>query len=579
MEPTSGPGVVAVDHLMNMRISISVIALFLTCLAASPQNVSYYNMQLLSKPSAAADRAFLGIPTNGIPGPAGAAGVAGPAGPAGATGLAGPSGTNGAAGATGAAGPTGPSGTNGTNGSNSGVATNVVSGGNVVSGNGTFTGTVTAVSFTLTNTAFNGSMDPGPDTGSDYWSILNSSTSTTNGGGTNYYVSLTGATNNTGLSTNSPWTLSKGISYLGPDVTVIMMPGSYTGPVTIYNITNGTAGHPATIKSLTKWSARIINSSSYGIATGFDPPVSHLVIDGLCVSNNLGSDGIAIPGHDITVRNCWVSKSGEQGINSSNPRCSNNIIEYNLIENNGVNTNSPGHYHGMYVGSQNNIIRGNVSRNNNMGYGLILYTGYAGDWLNNNQIYNNLFYGNTNNYDVAVWGGNGNDGSNIGTNYFYGNTAINGVLCCYGTAHLTNNIIWTNIFQSPTEPLHTFSFAPATMIAGNNLSSLALVASGTGDVVTNYAGFVNTNSGIYWLKGDSPARGKALASACGPVDFFGNAQTSVADIGAFQYASISGLSAMSVVIFVDNAATNQLYLIIRSGATLVTNRVQLLPYP
>src|ERR1035437_10229510 len=329
MEPTSRPGVMAVDHLMNMRISISVIALFLTCLAASPQNVSYYNMQLLSKPSAAADRAFLGIPTNGIPGPAGAAGVAGPAGPAGATGLAGPSGTNGAAGATGAAGPTGtngaagatgaagptgPSGTNGTNGSNSGVATNVVSGGNVVSGNGTFTGTVTAVSFTLTNTAFNGSMDPGPDTGSDYWSILNSSTSTTNGGGTNYYVSLTGATNNTGLSTNSPWTLSKGISYLGPDVTVIMMPGSYTGPVTIYNITNGTAGHPAIIKSLTKWSARIINSSSYGIATGFDPPVSHLVIDGLCVSNNLGSDGIAIPGHDITVRNCWVSKSGEQGI-------------------------------------------------------------------------------------------------------------------------------------------------------------------------------------------------------------------------------------------------------------------------
>ncbi len=377
-------------------------------------------------------------------------------------------------------------------------------------------------------------------------------TLTVNPTGTTYYVATNGSSGNTGLSTNSPWTLRKGISHLGPDVTVIMMPGAYTGPVTIHNITNGTAGHPATLKSLTKWGAVIANSPTYGIACGFTPYVSYLVIDGLCVSNSLASDGVGMTGNHITVRNCWIVKNYMQGINDSNPNCSNNVIEYNLVENNGtISIGNPSnfHYHGMYVTGPNTIVRGNVVRNNNNGIGIDVYTGYPGVHQDRIFVYNNLVYGHTNLWGMTMWGaiGEGSDyGLFPGTNYIFGNTIVDGLACYFGTVNITNNIILASQLNSTTRdyPIWSSDVRPLEVQADYNCGTNAITPAGTHDIIINVDSstlFANASKGRYWLAESNPARGAAFPTVCGPVDFFGNAQSSVTDVGAFQYkATLAG---------------------------------------
>jgi len=366
-----------------------------------------------------------------------------------------------------------------------------------------------------------------------------SATLTVNPNGTVYYVAPAGSNSNTGLSTNSPWTLAKGISHLGPDVTVIMMPGAYPGPVTIYNVTNGAAGHPATLKSQIKWGAVISNSPTSGIILGFTPYVSYLVIDGLCVSNSLSNDGVALAGDHITLRNCWITGSYLQGVNSSNYGCSNNIIEYNLIENNGTitaGTPSNAHYHGVYLSGPDNIVRGNIVRNNNCGFGIHLYTEYAGVWNNRNYVYNNLTYGHTNASGVTLW--NAVDGgAKPGTNYLFSNTILDGVSIAYGTACATNNIILGSR-GNPNGPMTVSRTRVPVVYTDYNLSSVVLVPAGSNDVVVPQVSFVNPSKGLYWLTSNSPARNAANPSVSPPVDFFGNAQPSVSDIGAFQYNAI-----------------------------------------
>jgi len=47
----------------------------------------------------------------------------------------------------------------------------------------------------------------------------------------------------------------------------------------------------------------------------------------------------------------------------------------------------------------------------------------------------------------------------------------------------------------------------------------------------------NPPAGLFWLLAKSKARGNALPTCSGPVDFFGKSQFSVTDIGAFQYST------------------------------------------
>jgi len=354
---------------------------------------------------------------------------------------------------------------------------------------------------------------------------------TVNGSGPNYYAATNGNTSNSGLTTNSPWPLAYAVTKLSPGATLTVLPGVYPGPLAIYNV-SGTAQNPMLIRSQVKWQAIIANSTDAGISFGFTPYVSNLVLDGFCVSNSV-SDGIGFAAHDCTVRNCWVVGNRNQGINMSNVGCSNNIVEYNLIENNG--TIGSNQRHGIYVGGPNHIVRGNVVRNNNDGYGIQLWTGYAGDWINNIWIYDNLTYGHTNEYGVTMWSANGNDGSLPGTNYLLNNTILDGLELAYGTVGISNNIILPQKYH-PTVPVHIYSSHSPTIHADYNLSTTPIAPAGPNDVVVSTVGFVNPGNGLYWLTANSPARGAASQNLVTPVDFFGNPQSAVTDLGAFQYS-------------------------------------------
>jgi hypothetical protein len=193
----------------------------------------------------------------------------------------------------------------------------------------------------------------------------------------------------------------------------------------------------------------------------------------------------------------------------------------------------------MYISGPNNIVRGNVVRNNNSGYGIHLYTAYAGVSQNNNYIYNNLTYGHTNAYGVTMW--SAVDGGSLpGTNYLFNNTILDGVALSYGTDGITNNIILASP-KNPSLPIAASGTRVPVVYADYNLSRLALVPAGSHDVVVSTVGFVNPGNGLYWLASNSPARGAANRNVVLPVDFFGNPQSSVTDIGAFQYnATLAG---------------------------------------
>jgi hypothetical protein len=355
--------------------------------------------------------------------------------------------------------------------------------------------------------------------------------------GTNYHVATNGSSSNTGLSTDSPWSLAYGITKLGPGITLMLMPGVYTGPVLIYNVT-GSAANPATIRSMYKWQAIIANSPNRGVElyNNIKQP-SYVVLDGLCVSNS-AHVGMKLMDPNCTVRNCWITHNGnnldtgEPGIDTTDTGGGGNVFEYNLIEYNGCAANG-GHGHGIYFSGTNNIVRGNVLRYN-QGFGIHLYTEADGTWNNDNYIYNNLTYGHTNKYGVTLWSANGISGALPGTNYLFGNTILDGVSLSYGGVCVTNNIILPTVINL-TRPIYSGSHPPIFIGADYNLGTNTITPAGAHDVITNFVGLVKQDYGLYWLKSDSLARGHALSTAYGPVDFFGNAQFLVLDIGAFQY--------------------------------------------
>ncbi len=349
-----------------------------------------------------------------------------------------------------------------------------------------------------------------------------------------YYVAPNGSSGNDGQSTNSPWTLDWSIAHAGTSNDIILMDGVYDrsslGQVRIYDVNN------LTFRAQNKWKAVIANSSYRGIEIYNSP---YIVLDGLCVSNSY-DDGIKLMGDHDTVRNCWVVNNGTNGDVGQNGIAANGgtdnymLLEYNLIEWNGAWVGArAGHGHGIYVNGPGQVVRGNVVRYNG-GYGIQFYSSSMPVLQHGCLIYNNLTYGHANHWGMTVYGGDDPDGSSSGTNYVFGNTICDGIDLNYGTVDITNNIILPSP-QSPN-PIHTWGGAYAPTVRSDyNLSSTALTPAGAHDVLSGTANFVNSANGLYWLKATSAARSHALPAVCGANDFFGVAQSSVSDIGAFQY--------------------------------------------
>lgn len=358
---------------------------------------------------------------------------------------------------------------------------------------------------------------------------------------TNYYVSPTGASGNAGTS-GSPWDVDTGLAHMGPDVTINFLPGTYTSRVWFPSSASGSAGHPATIKSTVKWGAVVANINTVGINAPNGYNLSYIVIDGFRV-HGCTYDGVG-PGNHSVVRNCWIHDNQQNGVNSTNVVCHDNLFEDNLIEYNGVDTVSyPTHYHNIYISGVNNICRNNVIRYCHDGADLIVYTGNVGEANTNNQVYNNLVVGGTGathvNYTASFWNatvdGSTNGGS-PGTNYVFDNTFIGSCLAEYGTLYFANNVVVPTTGQSA----FIFSSHPSNFLGDYNAGPQTILGT-SHELITSVSAmsFVNAAHGLYWPGSGSSLRGHANSSGspAPAVDFFGNANPSITDIGFVQYNS------------------------------------------
>jgi hypothetical protein len=355
---------------------------------------------------------------------------------------------------------------------------------------------------------------------------------------TTYYCSPTGLGANNGLTTGTPWNIATGVDALTNGNTIILMDGSYAS--TQVTIREGRAN--ATLKAQNKWAAILPSSSGMGIAMAYPPFCHDLVIDGLCITNST-LEAIGMSGYNNTITNCWLRDSSSVEINCSHPEGSNNIIDHCLVElaGHGVYDGIVGHrWHGIYISGQGSIVRNNVVRCN-AGYGIHYYGGYVPEYQYNSQFYNNLVYGHTNFYGITIWSGQDDgSGGNAGTNWFYGNTILDGMDLSWGSVGITNNIILPSL-TFPTGGIRVSGARPATVYSDYNVGTNSFgTYAGPHDVITTYAGlkFVNPAAGLYWIQSSSAAKNVAIGSVFGSMDFFGNPQASVSSIGAFQYSSI-----------------------------------------
>lgn len=353
---------------------------------------------------------------------------------------------------------------------------------------------------------------------------------------TNYYVSPTGVAGNTGTSA-SPWDLATGINHLGPDIQVNLLPGNYqSNELDIYNgALSGTSGHPAILKSTVKWGAIFANSANGG---GIDiNNVQWLVIDGLVIRGAKLGTGLGLGSSNLVARNCWVADNWQQGILTNGV---NNLIENCLVENNGLQAAGQPtvhFYHGIYFQGSNGVIRNNVIRRNNNGYGIQFATSQSGLLQSNVQIYNNLIYGHPR-FGAILWARDDTGGSGsgtLGTTFFFNNTVLDGIDVRWGVHTIYSNIILPslafpgNAIQVVNDPALT------TVVEDYNLGSGPMGYGGVHDVVAVTPGLVNIAKGLGWLTVTSAARAAANPSNIPPVDFFGNVMASVSDIGFAQY--------------------------------------------
>jgi hypothetical protein len=373
-------------------------------------------------------------------------------------------------------------------------------------------------------------LDPSPPGGADYWAVLSTPMNTI------YYTATNGSSSNNGLSTNAPWPLDYALLNAGTSNIVFVLPGLYTWST---NLT--ISSNYLTVVSSVKWGATITNVTVYH-PFYFTSGTHDFTLDGFAFLNNqYDVYGGAVDGtsSNNVVRNCWFKGTG----NGFTPSWSasgievlgnNMLVEKCLSEWNG--TNNIGYNHGLYMGGAGNIFRNNVLRYNG-GSGIML-NGHGTLKDDDNQIYNNLCYANlSKGYQISI---SSDSPGNSGTNYVYGNTLYepansyaifddSDTYVC-----ITNNIILAQGNYGVYFNLTTNVFLDYNA----SINGLHWRVTGPHDVRTNSIGFVNTNSGLYWLASEATVRGKALSAAHGPVDFFGNVQSSVSDIGAFQYRNV-----------------------------------------
>lgn len=366
---------------------------------------------------------------------------------------------------------------------------------------------------------------------------------------TTYYVApaaLGGNNANTGLSTNSPWLITKGVQHLTNGNWIMAFPGSYTNLGSYLDILyqTNTVGR-ATLKSIVPHGAILERSPFYGMGIAYSYGID---IDGFWIRSNT-TYGIIGAFTNCTVKNCRIDWNPYEGIaaNSGAELNWGNTFENNYIAFNGERTNSSGIYgHGIYWTGHNNIVRNNLVVSN-WGASLHFYSGSAGTYMTNNQIYGNITGGHisgsvgTKSYQRgAVLYGSMYDGALAGPNYVWNNTFFDGISLSGGTWHGSNNvilgafhdgaIIYTNTSPLNVTNLFDYCFSTNTI---NGPGTHNLISANT-PITTLWPYWLS--HGRPWLTSSNPAVGAGLPTAL-PLDWFGSAAAIHSDIGAIDYAA------------------------------------------
>lgn len=333
-------------------------------------------------------------------------------------------------------------------------------------------------------------------------------------GAEEYYVATDGAEDNDG-SSEKPWpSVEYALSKVGGGHTIIVKPGIYRGPIQIAKQYAGTEESPTVIKSEVKWQAVIIGAPYHVISNG--DGCDWVVIDGFEVMGGR-YDGVKMNGDHNTVRNCWIHNNKAMGIGMHNKK--GGVIESNLIEFNGNHVQFD---HGVYASGDGHTFRNNIVRHN-AGYGLHLYSS-----IKNSVIANNLVYGQMRGRGIIVSCPDGG-----GKNTIVNNTVVDRQSLTIWNGD--GEIVVNNILVGDEE-VFFFNKSTQNVTIDYNLCNPPSERQGQHGI-TGDPGFVDAGKGVFWLREDSPARGKGSPQYAPAMDFWGRIRPKdqPPDIGALTF--------------------------------------------
>ena len=202
-----------------------------------------------------------------------------------------------------------------------------------------------------------------------------------------------------------------------------------------------------------------------------------------------------------------------------------NVIENNLVEYNGQH---PHLHHGIYADGEDLLVRNNIIRNN-AAFGLHLYPS-----MKKAVVVNNLIYGHHHQSGIIPYSPAGGSG---GENLIVNNTVVDnagGISIAHGNGEkFYNNIVIAE------KPGYVFDASEDTVntLTDYNLCMPSSPLQGPHGLSVD-PGFVEPDLMCYWLRADSPARGKGMTDYAPRTDFWGRELPAgtAPDLGALAYS-------------------------------------------
>lgn len=361
----------------------------------------------------------------------------------------------------------------------------------------------------------------------------------------NLYVTTTGNNSNPCSQASPCLTIQHALDIVNAGDTVLVANGSY---VEADHITrDGTAGSPIIIKSINKWGAKIVPTSTAGnsgysfyfgasYVTLQDFEITGTPTTGAGVKIDSGTNNFILGNnvHDIGVSSSVCTGGGGILVAAANGTVKNNFI-WNVSppRSAGFRCNQQ---HGVYLtdGSAGAIVQNNIIFEIWQGYGVQIYADDSNLTVTNNTLFNI-----------------GDNGHNSGGGFVF-SCITSGVTC--NNIKFNNNILMNvqvnGIYECGVSGCGTAGTYGANNVYQNNLEYLTDAnlfqgnGTATGTVTTNpaFVNYTGDQTGNYHLQSSSPAIDAGVSNGAPSTDYEGNARPFGAtyDIGAFEGVSTAG---------------------------------------